>query len=845
MAFAPGQRITASDFNALINSLNEVYSTGTGDSGYGATALSTVDPFPFDPNADLIDDQLWADLRNAIKKMGDHQGSVPTLPTINEPGDDIEEGDPVQAFAQLQPAITQVTTNKLLSNGAGATTITSPVLTTGRSDPWATQIRHTFTVDFGSDNAARWFFNTGGEIMISMDAPNTAASHNWGGLYNSAGTFIFDHSQYYALSSTINNPVVLATYTTGGGAYSGFGNQWIISAKFIQGTSSNGARGSKIEITSLSDDVYTGNPMFPGSPDIVTGTFISTIEERRSSTFFPQPAPTYETTVGLGDFVTPPSVTEYAIDKSVIFDSPNNEYLSWTPSLAGDDRKSWTFSTWVKRGALGTRQGIFGTGGANPDILEFTASDTLRFFQNNAAESDYETTAIFVDTAAWYHIVLAVDTTLATASQRIKLYVNGIAITDFTTQDTPGINFQGTINTTIEHSIGNGDLTGVAGTDNYFDGYQAETIFVDGSTLEPTAFGEFDTIDDSWVPVDPTSTSFGTNGFWLDYEDKTSVAALGADISGQVNHFAPVNMAVDNQSLDSPSNVDNLVYSINLNTSDFDLSSVLNLVSAKDIVLNIRPNVIVSSTSTSNAALNVGVLPSGSTLSIINQGTIIGAGGEGGQGADALGSGSATTFPGNPGDDGGDAIETTIDLSIDNTNGEIHGGAGGGGGGQGYRTQAVNATNPIPADKNDPGTPGMPGTTSNNFGGGGGGGGAGVIGGPGGDGGVGAGHSPTPGTPTPGDKNGPNPPNPGVIGNPPHPGADGNPGTQVLGGTGGAGAGSAANPGGPGGNPGAAGTPGGTGGGSGGNAGKAVELNGNAAVFSGGDLPPNLLGDVS
>ena len=305
MPFLPGNKILASDYNALIDDVNLVYSTGTGDSGYGQTALPQIDPFPFDPSADKViadsagKDNDLADLTNTLELIGQHQGVAPTLPTIGQPGDDIETGDKIQAFSELPVAVSLITTNRLLVDGVN-TTLTSPVLTSVRSTSWSTIIKHTFQADFGSDDAARFFFNTGGEIRLSMNAPDTVASHNWGGLYNAGGTFIFNHAEYYGLSATINNFTTFSTVSAGAGIYSsGFGNQWIIRARYTAGTSSNGARGSIVEIESVTDDVYAGNPAFPGSPDIVTGTFTSTISERRSTGVFSQASPTYTTNVEL------------------------------------------------------------------------------------------------------------------------------------------------------------------------------------------------------------------------------------------------------------------------------------------------------------------------------------------------------------------------------------------------------------------------------------------------------------------------------------------------------------------------------------------------------------------
>ncbi len=552
MAFASGQKITASDYNALLAQLNAVYGTGTGDAGYGATELPDVDAFPFDPNADKVKAGTVSkpndltDLVTAIDLMGQHQGDVPTLPTINQPGDDIEIGDPVQAFTEIPSALTQVTTNRLLVD-AGSTTITSPTQISIRTDPWATQIQHIFTVDFSSDDNARWFFNTGGQIRLAMSAPDNIASHNWGGLYNAAGTFIFNAAEYYGLSPTINNFTTVLIATAGGGVYSSAGNQWIIQVRFIAGTSANGARGSKLEFTSLSDDVYST------VPDIVTGTFTSTISERRSTAFFLRPSPTFATTSELGSFSPLPS--GYEIDNSFLYNQAVSARFNRTPSIEGD-RRTWTFSCWLKRTGLGSLQNIFSANNGLDNVHTgawFTSSDTLVLNFGGAAgaglNGDLRTTNIFVDTTSWYNFVFVADVTNFTASDRLRIYANGIRITDFGTENQPNQSLAtGHWNTNTKiHRIGAGP-SGI----EWLDGYMTEIVNVDGQALDPTSFGEFDSTTGEWIPVDPSGLTFGTNGFWLDHEDNVTADALGLDVSGNGNNFTAVNISTNNQTVDTP-----------------------------------------------------------------------------------------------------------------------------------------------------------------------------------------------------------------------------------------------------------------------------------------------------
>ena len=120
-------------------------------------------------------------------------------------------------------------------------------------------------------------------------------------------------------------------------------------------------------------------------------------------------------------------------------------YLTRTPSSASN-RRTYTWSGWVKRSGLGAIQGLFSVDtGASESVLGFLADDTLRFALGLAPNYPYlKTTQVFRDVSAWYHIVFAVDTTQATQENRIKLYVNGSQITDF---DTPSYPAQITPNT--------------------------------------------------------------------------------------------------------------------------------------------------------------------------------------------------------------------------------------------------------------------------------------------------------------------------------------------------------------------------------------------------------------
>ena len=156
---------------------------------------------------------------------------------------------------------------------------------------------------------------------------------------------------------------------------------------------------------------------------------------------------------------------------------------------------------------------------------------------------------MYRDVSAWYHIVVAVDTTQGTASNRLKLYVNGEQITSLQASSYPSLNFDTLINNNNAHYI-SGAVDTTYGT-RRFDGYMAEVCFIDGTALDPTSFGEFDEDSGIWKPISVSGLTFGTNGFYLDFEDS---AALGDDVSGNGNNFTVNNLTAIDQTTDTPTN---------------------------------------------------------------------------------------------------------------------------------------------------------------------------------------------------------------------------------------------------------------------------------------------------
>jgi len=247
----------------------------------------------------------------------------------------------------------------------------------------------------------------------------------------------------------------------------------------------------------------------------------------------------------------------YKIDRSLRFNSADTAYLRRTPTSAGN-RKTWTWSGWVKRCEFGAslQQVLLGSlagAGATQTMIGFLY-DNIDVFYYNGSFYRSNSVAVIRDPAAWYHIVYAIDTTQASTSDRCKVYVNGAQIT--MSAWTVPQNTDTLINAASQsHDIGTLD----GGTYYKFNGYLADVHFIDGQALTPSSFGETDT-NGIWQPK-AYSGSYGTNGFQLKFADNSAATAttLGKDTSGNGNNWTPNNLSVTagvgNDSLvDSPIN---------------------------------------------------------------------------------------------------------------------------------------------------------------------------------------------------------------------------------------------------------------------------------------------------
>jgi hypothetical protein len=238
------------------------------------------------------------------------------------------------------------------------------------------------------------------------------------------------------------------------------------------------------------------------------------------------------------------------IERSLRFNSADSAFLSRTPA-SSSNRKTWTWAGWVKRSRTGGDGDVLFSaysGSANQDLyVTFVNSSTssgptdgIALFSppagNNVAVAS---NAVYRDHSAWYHIVVACDTTQATAANRVKIYVNGTEVT-YNVTTYPSQNQDLHINNTQPHALGSRP-NGAA----YFSGYLADIHFIDGQQLTPSSFTEVSATTGQLIPLAYSGT-FGTNGFWLKFSDNSAATAatLGKDYSGNNNDWTPNNFAV-------------------------------------------------------------------------------------------------------------------------------------------------------------------------------------------------------------------------------------------------------------------------------------------------------------
>ena len=208
----------------------------------------------------------------------------------------------------------------------------------------------------------------------------------------------------------------------------------------------------------------------------------------------------------------------------------------------------FTLSIWAKRNVDTAGRMFTATGGGGDVYFRFNGDATIEWSGDgsNASSAGYAiTTQTFDDYSSWYHFVVRFDSTQGSASDRLRIYVNGTQIETFNTYTDVNLNAVDKINLS-----GNTHYIGGAASSQYFHGEMAQTILSIGYSYAPTTFGEVDTTSGEWKPLPNPSLTYGTNGFNLSYETSS---ALGDDTSGNTNDFAVAN-GTPTQTIDCPSN---------------------------------------------------------------------------------------------------------------------------------------------------------------------------------------------------------------------------------------------------------------------------------------------------
>ena len=243
--------------------------------------------------------------------------------------------------------------------------------------------------------------------------------------------------------------------------------------------------------------------------------------------------------------IWPLAFPQITIANSCRFDDGSTDNLSKT--FSASNRRTFTFSTWIKRGSTSTNQSLFSarSDSSNYGTIRLESGKFHIFDIATSFSYQIKTNRLLRDNSAWYHLVVAFDSTQSTSSDRIKLYVNGEQETSLAESSYPSENYQSFFNNNLVHYVGLGGNAGDA-----YDGYMAETIFVDGQQLTPTSFGAFNPVTNIWEPIGYAGT-YGTTGFKLNYSDSS---ALGDDTSGNTNDFTVNNLTSIDQSIDTCSN---------------------------------------------------------------------------------------------------------------------------------------------------------------------------------------------------------------------------------------------------------------------------------------------------
>jgi hypothetical protein len=253
----------------------------------------------------------------------------------------------------------------------------------------------------------------------------------------------------------------------------------------------------------------------------------------------------------------------FSVDNSCRFNTPDSPNLTRACGTPTDNLK-YTISFWFKRTLLSDDMYIMSakTDGNNYFQLRIKNDDNMYIWDVHSGGSpSYQLTTDrkFRDVTAWYHLVYVYDSANGVAGNRMRLYINGTEETSFSSDVNPALNYASNMNLSGT-DIDFGDLGG----GDYYGGYLAEAVLIDGQALTPTSFGEFDSDSPTiWKPIDVSGLTFGNNGYYLDFKDS---ANLGNDANGGTD-FTETNIVAADQAQDSPTNNFATLNSLNIPSS--------------------------------------------------------------------------------------------------------------------------------------------------------------------------------------------------------------------------------------------------------------------------------------
>jgi hypothetical protein len=237
----------------------------------------------------------------------------------------------------------------------------------------------------------------------------------------------------------------------------------------------------------------------------------------------------------------PIALSGHQVANSARFET--NTYMKKTASSG--NTKTFTISFWCKRANLATGNNQFPISfyqdSSNRISVALLTDNTFIVYAEvgGSTKMNLITNRVFRDTSAWMHFFIKVDTTQGTEANRVKLYINGTQETSFSTATYPSQNQDLIINTNVY--VGTYDTS-----NNFYNGYMAESVYIDGTAYDSTSFGEFDSQTGIWVPKNVNGLTAGTNGFYLNFEDSSN---LGNDVFGGTDlteyNFTSIDQSTD------------------------------------------------------------------------------------------------------------------------------------------------------------------------------------------------------------------------------------------------------------------------------------------------------------